>query len=196
MSDREMSQGFNSNEIMSFKYHYVSCVVGELIKIEQHVIQTEDLTNIDSVIEYQIKRFLMCNIQTAVCEYQELYLKDVIRNFKYKQSAILSQMVATLTGSESPPTALSVILAAINGQKGFGDSDSCETCGEEKAPKKCSKCKSVQYCNQECQRLHWFMHKKLCGTDTKTKLDLNAKKTPGFKAQDNPTFQDQVKLHF
>lgn len=38
----------------------------------------------------------------------------------------------------------------------------CSTCGEEKPDKKCSKCKQVQYCDRECQRLHWFAHKKLC----------------------------------
>ena len=47
---------------------------------------------------------------------------------------------------------------------GFVDADNliCSTCGEEKATKKCSKCKSVQYCDKECQKLHWFMHKKVC----------------------------------
>lgn len=47
---------------------------------------------------------------------------------------------------------------------GFTDSDAliCHTCGEEKATKKCSKCKAVQYCDRECQRLHWFIHKKNC----------------------------------
>lgn len=38
----------------------------------------------------------------------------------------------------------------------------CSSCGEEKPDKKCSKCKEVQYCDRECQRLHWFMHKKAC----------------------------------
>lgn len=38
----------------------------------------------------------------------------------------------------------------------------CSTCGQEKPDKKCSKCKAVQYCDRECQRLHWFMHKKNC----------------------------------
>lgn len=42
------------------------------------------------------------------------------------------------------------------------DITSCSTCGEEGPDKKCSKCKQVQYCDRECQRLHWFMHKKTC----------------------------------
>lgn len=61
-------------------------------------------------------------------------------------------------------SALAVISSAINGQRAFSDGTvtACSTCGEEKAPKKCSKCKAVQYCDRECQRLHWFLHKKAC----------------------------------
>lgn len=73
-------------------------------------------------------------------------------------------MVSVLArGAESPP-ALEVISSAIGGQRGFKDCENtmCATCGEENATKKCSKCKQVQYCDRECQRLHWFTHKKEC----------------------------------
>lgn len=55
----------------------------------------------------------------------------------------------------------------------------CGTCGEEKPEKKCSKCKAVQYCDRECQRLHWFAHKKTCkppGETTNTSGQADAKK--------------------
>lgn len=32
MSEKEMKRGFEANEIMSFKFHYLSCIVGEIIK--------------------------------------------------------------------------------------------------------------------------------------------------------------------
>lgn len=65
--------------------------------------------------------------------------------------------------SSDSPAAVTIISAAINGQRGFdGPVSPCSTCSEEKAPKKCSKCKAVQYCDRECQRLHWFLHKKAC----------------------------------
>ena len=58
-------------------------------------------------------------------------------------------------------SAAEYINQAFNGQRGFQDGDNCSTCGDEKA-KKCSACKTVQYCNQVCQKYHRFVHKKHC----------------------------------
>lgn len=38
------------------------------------------------------------------------------------------------------------------------------TCGEPDPPKSCSQCKKVYYCDQNCQKLHWFSHKRVCKT--------------------------------
>jgi len=108
-------------------------------------------------------------------EFQESFLRECVREFPYRECTVFRQMVTSLAQADSPQ-ALSVISAAINGQRGFADTSTahCSTCGEEGAPKKCSKCKTVQYCDRECQRLHWFMHKKACArpsqTSTKTLL--------------------------
>ncbi|RXW17626.1 hypothetical protein EST38_g8232 [Candolleomyces aberdarensis] len=41
----------------------------------------------------------------------------------------------------------------------------CDQCGvAQKGLKICSKCKTVQYCSQECQRAAWSEHKKKCKT--------------------------------
>jgi hypothetical protein len=37
----------------------------------------------------------------------------------------------------------------------------CPVC-ESPAHSRCSRCKSVCYCSQECQRSHWNSHKKDC----------------------------------
>ena len=39
----------------------------------------------------------------------------------------------------------------------------CLYCDAKKCEKKCSKCKSVYFCNQDCQRKAWKIHKKHCG---------------------------------
>lgn len=44
----------------------------------------------------------------------------------------------------------------------------CSSCGEEKPDKKCAKCRVVGYCDRECQRLHWFVHKKTCARESGT----------------------------
>lgn len=175
MRVREMTKGADMNEIMAFKYHYLSCVVSELIKCQKRQearraekIETEkppedkeEKAKTDPV-ELFIRALLKCSKSDGLPEYQEAFLREVVREFPFRESTIFRQMVATLAGTE-PPSAVSVVSAAINGQRGFSDTTQiCVTCGEEKATKKCSKCKAVQYCDRECQRLHWFLHKKEC----------------------------------
>jgi len=43
--------------------------------------------------------------------------------------------------------------------------------------KRCSKCKKVWYCDQDCQKIHWSEHKKACGTSEDTKTDEEKKET-------------------
>jgi hypothetical protein len=39
----------------------------------------------------------------------------------------------------------------------------CLMCGVTTSVKKCGRCKIPAYCSQPCQRLHWPVHKALCG---------------------------------
>ncbi|XP_058806862.1 ankyrin repeat and MYND domain-containing protein 2 [Phymastichus coffea] len=186
MRQREMTRGAETNEVMAFKYHYLSCIVAEVIKCQkQHNAmkanksekanenkdqnKNEDKSDEkkSDIMELLIKKFLKTK-SDGTPEFQELFLRETVREFNFRDSTIFRQMVATLTSSD-PPSGISVIAAAINGQRAFSDnSQICDTCGEEKAPKKCSKCKMVQYCDRECQRLHWFMHKKTCNRSTQS----------------------------
>ena len=49
-----------------------------------------------------------------------------------------------------------------------GGLKSCSLCGKmekkRKQMKSCSACKTVQYCNRECQKAHWKKHKKDCAS--------------------------------
>ncbi|XP_011647090.1 ankyrin repeat and MYND domain-containing protein 2 [Pogonomyrmex barbatus] len=179
MRYKEMTRGAEINEVMAFKYHYLSCVVAEVLKCQkrQEAMKAEksEKGNEESeekksdteekksdTVELLIRRFLKCSKNDGLPEYQEAFLRESVREFPFRESTIFRQMVATLASTD-PPSAVSVISAAINGQRGFFDNaQTCVTCGEDKATKKCSKCKAVQYCDRECQRLHWFMHKKAC----------------------------------
>lgn len=96
-------------------------------------------------------------------EYVEATIRECVREFPFRECTIFRQVVTQLASKENAASALEIIKSAINGQRGFQDTISlCSSCGEEKPDKKCSKCKEVQYCDRECQRLHWFMHKKVC----------------------------------
>lgn len=87
-------------------------------------------------------------------------------------------MVASLTRGKDSMSALHVILVTIGNRRGlglvdsFGDDRVCATCAEVNATKKCAKCKAVQYCDRECQRIHWFVHKKECNREASTNTSL------------------------
>jgi len=185
-----MTRGADTNEVMAFKYHYLNCVVAEIVKCQkrQEPTKAEKSEKKSDVVEFLIRRFLKSNKSEGLSEYQEAFLRESVREFPFRESTIFRQMVATLASSD-PPSAVSVVSAAINGQRGFSDNAQiCVTCGEEKATKKCSKCKTVQYCDRECQRLHWFMHKKAC-----TRLGQSTVKlTDVEKEQDTTDVQESV----
>lgn len=155
MSDREIKR---TNEIMSFKFHYLSYIVSEIIKCKDKEIKTEE-KKFDFV---DILARKLLKTKDGNFDIMDAFLRECIREFSHRECTIFRQMVTTLAGKD-PPSALSIINSAINGQRGFIDTITvCHACGEEKPAKKCSKCKSVQYCDRECQRLDWFMHKKNC----------------------------------
>ncbi|KAJ8964566.1 hypothetical protein NQ314_004870 [Rhamnusium bicolor] len=165
MSEKEMKRGAETNEVMSFKFHYLSYIIGEIVKIRQRQTsskkdETEDEKKLG--ITELFTRKLLKPGKEGNLEFMDGFLKECIREFPFRDCTLFRQMVASLAGKD-PPTAISVVDSAINGQRGFIDNISiCNTCGEEKPAKKCSKCKVVQYCDRNCQRLHWHWHKKAC----------------------------------
>lgn len=98
-------------------------------------------------------------------DYMEKFLRESIRSFPYYQTPLHSTMVhaiakANLGGSGG---SLSILEQSINGQHmAARDSTPCDTCADPEAKKKCSVCHMVAYCNEECQKMHWPVHKKEC----------------------------------
>lgn len=104
-----------------------------------------------------------------------------MKEFAFQESQLFKTLVTNFHHCQNygeGATAAEYINQAFNGQKGFKDFENCDTCGEEKAESKCSKCKCVSYCNQECQKLHWFTHKKVCST-------LKEKREKGLEASES-----------
>lgn len=158
MCEKEMEKE-DPNEPLAMKYHHLSFLLKHIVDFYQ---TTDD--------ENEIKLQNLCRIWLRGDAHGfpvtlENLLRQSIKDFPFRDSAIFLQLVKTLynvpVGSE--PSAITILAKSINGQKGFDeDSAVCCTCGECAPSKKCSHCKSVQYCDQKCQKIHWFTHKKIC----------------------------------
>lgn len=177
MSEKQMKSGAETNEIMSFKLHYLSCVIGEVAKCKQGAKECD----LVELFARKIHRPIHGE------RYMEMFIRDCVREFPYRECMIFKQMVSSLARSRDPETmnpALNILGTAINGHRAFADDvQACSTCCEEGASKKCSKCKAVRYCDRECQRLHWFIHKKECARNTPTHASNGAQN--GSPAADN-----------
>lgn len=172
MMEREMKRRTEINEVMAFKFHYLGYFVNEIAKCRDYFMARKDKADKEGAggkdqksldfVELFAKRVLKLGKDGSL-EYIEATIRECVREFPFRECTIFRQVVTQLASKENPACALEIIKAAINGQRGFQDTISfCSSCGEEKPDKKCSKCKEVQYCDRECQRLHWFMHKKVC----------------------------------
>ncbi|XP_039292337.1 LOW QUALITY PROTEIN: ankyrin repeat and MYND domain-containing protein 2 [Nilaparvata lugens] len=167
MSEKEIFQKQEANEVMAFKLHYLGFIVGVIIKQGCE----------PSVIELLVKKILQ---PVRGEKYLDRLIRDCVREFTFRESALFRQLVTSLASQDGESaSALAIITAAINGQRGFVDTDvsACVTCAENGALKKCSKCKKVQYCDRECQRLHWFVHKKECERPSTTATPVSSSST-------------------
>ncbi|XP_063241048.1 ankyrin repeat and MYND domain-containing protein 2 isoform X2 [Bacillus rossius redtenbacheri] len=178
MSEREMKSGPRTNEVMAFKFHYLSFVVAEVAscakrqqalqerKSQAQSAEKDGEEKRSDPVELFVRKMLKSSRAdpSATPEFQESFMRECVREFPFRECTVFRQMVSTLAQKDSPP-AVSVVSGVISGQRASAEQDQaacCFACGQEGAPKKCSKCRAVQYCDRECQRLHWFVHKKVC----------------------------------
>uniref|UniRef100_G1PR55 Ankyrin repeat and MYND domain-containing protein 2 n=1 Tax=Myotis lucifugus TaxID=59463 RepID=G1PR55_MYOLU len=143
------------NEVLAMKMHYISCIFQKCINF---------LKDGENKLDTLIKSLLKGRPSDGFPIYQEKIIRESIRKFPYCEATLLQQLVRSIAPVEigSDPTAFSVLTQAITGQVGFVDVEFCTTCGEKGASKRCSVCKMVIYCDQTCQKTHWFAHKKIC----------------------------------
>ncbi|XP_050533556.1 ankyrin repeat and MYND domain-containing protein 2 [Daktulosphaira vitifoliae] len=159
MCEEEIKKQLEKNEVMAFKYHYLAAILIEIAKYHDFKGDKQSEPK-----EHFIKKILKSEV------YLEQFLKDCIRMFPHRDCTIFRQMVASLTKGKESMSALNVILVMIGNRRSmgvdsFGEERVCGTCAENNASKKCAKCKAVQYCDRECQRIHWFVHKKECNRE-------------------------------
>eukprot|EP00984_Skeletonema_dohrnii_P016043 scaffold7040_cov100-Skeletonema_dohrnii-CCMP3373.AAC.2 len=80
--------------------------------------------------------------------------REVEGRLKQKHSSLSRQLRPQTTTTYCTQTSLllapSSLMMTLN----------CARCGKPDAPSKCSKCKTTNYCNRDCQSLDWKRHKK------------------------------------
>uniref|UniRef100_L7M3N8 MYND-type domain-containing protein n=1 Tax=Rhipicephalus pulchellus TaxID=72859 RepID=L7M3N8_RHIPC len=161
------------NEMLALKFHHLAFLIRTCSKFVRDRAaggsnaEGDDKANkkaSSGLLEPLIKTWLRGRDEDDFPVVLEKLLRQSVREFPYHECSILQQLVHTLSGVEvgNEPSAISILAEAVRGQKGFDQGASCTACGEPQADKRCSACKSVQYCGAPCQKLHWFTHKRHC----------------------------------
>lgn len=123
LTEREIQKRGEINEIMAFKYHYLSYIVGEIIKCREYFQSRKESqegsadANKSDFVELFAKRVLKEN-KFGQLEYVETTIRECVREFSFRESTVFKQVLVQLT-SKDPVPALDVIRGAINGQRGF-----------------------------------------------------------------------------
>ncbi|XP_022106491.1 ankyrin repeat and MYND domain-containing protein 2-like isoform X2 [Acanthaster planci] len=145
----------DTNEVLAMKTHYLACVLRMC-----HKYDVDKLDGIDGLLKYLLRGREPDGEKLVM----EKVIREAIRDFPYHESELLQTMVRNIANVKpgDDPSALTILSQGINGSRSVETEEICITCGETKAAKKCSACKTVNYCNQACQKLHWFTHKKVC----------------------------------
>ena len=99
-------------------------------------------------IDLWIKSMLVGRNPDGFTAFQENFLRQGVKEFPYKEATLFKALVANFSHCQNPGEsvpAADYINQSFNGQKGFKDCENCSTCGNEDAPKKCSKCRAFLY---------------------------------------------------
>lgn len=170
-------------EMLALKFHYLAYLLSQILKYLNKNSKENDVAGDEKASESiatsktfanlkqldNLLKFWLKSNEENFPENMERFLRQCVREFPFRDCALFQQLVRTLSTVEigQEPSAVTILSQTINGQKGFDeDAPACSACGEPDPDKKCSKCKSVTYCNQECQRLHWATHKLHCKEST------------------------------
>uniref|UniRef100_A0A6G1SQD5 Ankyrin repeat and MYND domain-containing protein 2 n=1 Tax=Aceria tosichella TaxID=561515 RepID=A0A6G1SQD5_9ACAR len=166
-----------NDETLSLKYHYLSYVLQYCItafETKKTKASNEDGSfdkeTCEKAIEMAIRRLIRQDDPDKAQRITQLidrFIIDCIFKFPYTQSAIFKTATYALTKLDRDNLiAYGVLIQVLNGPRMFGiQPEACAVCREAKGGKKCSRCKSVFYCDQSCQKADWFQHKKCCKSD-------------------------------
>ncbi|ESO83552.1 hypothetical protein LOTGIDRAFT_222617 [Lottia gigantea] len=147
----------DTNDVMAVKLHYFTTIIR--LARKSHDDKNDNL-------QFWIKSLVKGRDQDGFPEFAERVVRQSLKEFPYVDSQLFQTLVRQISSVKigDTPTALSSLIAGVNGNQFAMAEDVCATCGERNAVKSCSVCKYLQYCGQPCQKLHWSTHKKFCKT--------------------------------
>ena len=137
-------------QVMSLKYHVLQFIVEDIEK-QQEKDKLLDPPAKTPFIDRWIKWQLVGREEDGYPVYQENFLRQGVKVFPFPESQLFKMLVTNFSHCKNygeGQTASEYINGAFNGQRGFKDHENCDTCGQEGAKKKCSSCKSADYCDQ------------------------------------------------
>ncbi|XP_055930683.1 ankyrin repeat and MYND domain-containing protein 2-like [Argiope bruennichi] len=159
-----------NNDLLSLKFHHLAYVLSACEKyyIEHASAEESERKSIRECLNPFIKYLIKGDVNGFPVNLEK-FLRQDIQRYPFVECHLFLQLVRTLSPVEigGEPSAISIIGEAVNGQRMSDNTCICSTCWEPNAEKKCSVCKSVQYCDKACQKMHWFTHKLICPHLTK-----------------------------
>lgn len=164
LSEKQLKE--MSREKFSLKFHHIGFVLYTVLEFINSQNKTDEEGNAvdQNTLDTLIKSWLKGKDNWGISVNLEKFLRKGISSYPFRESFLFQQVVSTISKTEigNEPNTFTVLFNAINGEHFVNEYESCATCGEQNAEKKCSACKSVQYCDKTCQKLHWFIHKTDC----------------------------------
>ncbi|PAV58028.1 hypothetical protein WR25_18798 [Diploscapter pachys] len=105
-------------------------------------------------------------------------LRSAVASFPYQHTLLFETLAKVMSRSKpgERPGAYENIVQGIFGQRLLALSQFCSTCGAVGAKKRCPVCK-LSYCSQECQKLDWPVHKKMCSWLATQNLSVSPRDT-------------------
>jgi hypothetical protein len=99
------------------------------------------------------------------------FVRRMIIEFPAHDMALIRQLMLTISppkaimkdGSVSPMDPYTALISALLGRY-YSDNvaEACGACGDIDAMKRCSRCHEMPYCNADCQKIHWIVHRRRC----------------------------------
>ncbi|XP_060847549.1 ankyrin repeat and MYND domain-containing protein 2-like [Rhopalosiphum padi] len=157
LSRREFEKHHDTKEMLSFKFHYLATMLIEIAKPND--VGNKKPSDLKDAFTQKISKSH---------NFLDQFLHDCIVRFSFKDSTLFRRMVSYMTQGMDSMRSLDIILLVIGNKRAqTGESANklpivCGACEDINVSKKCSKCKTVQYCSRECVRIHAAMHKKEC----------------------------------